>query len=99
MAEMKETFWPHGQRRTREFFIKPDDGDTDIGMSVWDSSAPSTAPRVVTFGGRYHNPNGPAHEAWKEDGELILQMFYINGKALSEEEFLALPATKSSSKR
>jgi hypothetical protein len=49
--------------------------------------------RMFRVDGILHNPHGPAYETPDS------QEFWINGKQLTEEEFLALPATKSAAKR
>jgi hypothetical protein len=45
------------------------------------------------------NRHGPAYEAWDKKGQRFVCEFWIDGEQLTEEEFLALPATKSASKR
>lgn len=39
---------------------------------------------------KWHNENGPAHIEYNENGEILKQLYYLNGKQVDELKFLVL---------
>jgi len=87
--ECRELFHNNGNLYARTCLVNDVLHNTKGPSSeLWDKKG-RIVYREFCVNGVPHNVSGPAFEWWKR-GSLVRREFWVNGKKMSEEEFLAL---------